>query len=201
MVGGAVILIIGALIFSGYHMLEAEKEPGITGEEIASIPDGSPIDFQLYDTYKVDASALRERLHVVEGTPFTYFIQIYSLDSWKQMSEFQDIHFDFSQVDFGPDDFQDKYFVASFGREVVEIQKLRMAYDYLDLDEDENTTIEAAVTFGEEYYDQTMFLYVMDRIHLLEGMANECYIMDGSEKVFKAYDILDFNEHIPWDEL
>lgn len=186
-IGGIIALIVVGMVLIINNI--TTKDAAI---DVANIPDGSQINFQLYKSYEVDTSGLRKKFLVVEGTPFVYFVQVYRLDSWKEMGEFWETNFQFPEFDFDSDDFQDKHLVMSFGREVLEIEKIG-SHSHGDSEE-----IEAAITFGEEYHDQTMYLYIMDKIHLYMGLGSEFYIMDGSEKIFQGYSIHDLNESYPY---
>ena len=173
-----------ALEFDDQKKTEEAEETMSTTNNIGA-EESSSINFYLYKSYEVDTSGFRRRFKVVEETPFTMFMQVYNLNTWKNHGCFWDAKFEFPEFDFQSDDYQDKYLVVSFGREVVEMNKIEETYyGYID----------AAITFAEEYHGDVMFLYIMDKIPLRNGLGSEFYIMNGTEKVFKGYSDMYLNE-------
>ena len=141
------------------------------------MPLVTDVNFHLYRTYEIDTTEISTR-----DSRFTRFEQVYDLDRWKKRGMFR--RFTFPDFDFSADDYQDKYLAVSFGREVLEMEAIGTY----------NNSIEVAITYAEEYHDNTMFLYIMDKVSLREDVGSEFYIMDGADKVFVGYDDLDIDQ-------
>ena len=187
-IGGAVILLVVAIVLGSGYMFCKNKENDDEGndksEEVAGVKVGDLINFQLYKSYEFDTSAFCERFNVVKGTPFTYFDQVYNLDGLKRFGDFSKIYSTLPNFDdVNPDDYRDKLLVVSIGRRVVEMEIIKEAVPKIK-------SAEAAITFAEEYQDSMMFVYIMDKIHLWMGWGSEFYIMNGTEKVFVGCDAL-----------
>jgi len=179
------ILILSISLCSCTNQKMEEAEENMTATDNIGIEESSLINFHLYKSYAVDTSGFRKYFKVVEGTPLTLFFQVYTLDIWKEHSDFCEENFEFPEFDFEFDDYPDHYLAVSFGREVIEIKQIGET-DYGD--------VETAITFAEEYHGDVMFLYIMDKIPLRLGMGSEFYLMNGSEKVFKGYSDIYLNE-------
>jgi hypothetical protein len=149
------------------------------------IRDGDLIDLQLYERYDVDTSGLRNDLRIVEGTPFTYFLQMRRIDHWKRDERFGEANFYFPGFDYEANYFQGNYLVISFGREIVEIRRTGLIH---------YGEFPVTVTFAEEYQGDVMFLYLMDEVPFRLGTAHQFYIMDGAERVFLEMGMHSLNE-------
>ncbi|MCL2049211.1 MAG: hypothetical protein FWG87_10855 [Defluviitaleaceae bacterium] len=145
------------------------------------IYDGDLIDIRLYGKYEVDTSGIREANSIVGGTPFTYFFQARRANAWN----YGDLHF--IELDSELEEFQNKYFAVSFGREIEEIRRTGKNYYFY---------FNVAVTFAEEYQGDVMFIYLMDELHFYLETACEYYIMNGSERVYVGTTSYDLNERI-----
>ena len=170
----------------------SESGDDMQEEEKAHMHEGT-INFYLYNSYTVDTRGVAKSYSVAEGTPFTYFAQVYDLETWRELTDFEESGFEYPDFDFTSDDFRDKYLAVTFGRELLEMQ-----YEYCGEPWPSNYIAKADITFAEEYHDQTMFLYVMDKIPLLDNIlgnyGNAFYIMDGKEKVYMGCDTVALNE-------
>jgi len=176
-----------------------EAEDMIQVRDKMEIVPESNLNFQLYRSYKVNTSGIRQCLYIPEKTQFTFFRQVSDLETWKSLREFQKTNFVFPAFDFTSADYQDKYLLITFGREI-----LSMRYKYFAEPFEPNWLARADVTFAEEYHDEIMYLYFMDKIPLaspfLSGMtgagyhANRFYIMIGSERVFWGSKLEEINE-------
>ena len=155
-----------------------------------TLNDDNSICFQLFKSYEVDTSGLRKRFKVVEGTPFVYFSQMYGYNSWEGiLNSLNNIRIEYNDFDFNFDDFPDNYFIVTFGRELIDIQRVgEIHYGQTFV----------SVTFDEEYHGDTMFIYLMDKILFHVGSAHEYYIMNGEEKVFLGHGLSDLNDTIDW---
>jgi hypothetical protein len=158
-------------------------------ERVYGIAEGETLDLELYGIFEVDTSGLRNEIGIVEGTPFTYFYQPHSLDSWKRHGNYGERNFDFSELNFDENYFQDRYLAISFGREIAEIRRVGgLIYGAMLV----------AVTFAEEYQGDVMFLYLMDEIPFRIHMGHEYFIMDGTERIFIGHSERALNEYIPF---
>jgi hypothetical protein len=140
-IGVIVILAVGAIALSVNNILPGEKV-----NDADNIHKGDLINFQLYKTYEVDTSGFYERFHIVEGTPFTDFVQAYNLDRLRKIGNYREVYSKlpaFDDVD--PNDYQDKFLAVSFGRKVVEMEVIKEAVP-------PSKSVEAAITFSEEYH-------------------------------------------------
>jgi len=186
-VDGIIILVIGAMALGCNNKLLSEKGNGMDNfksERPVNIQKGSLINFQLYKSYEVDMTEILTK----EIPQFTWFEQVYDLNTWKNLGMFRD--FTFPEFDFDDDDYQDKFLAVSFGREVVEMKVIQEAVS-------PSKSVEVAITFAEEYHNKTMFLYIMDKIYLRDGLGSEHYIMKGPEKVFFGKSVLELNKTTP----
>jgi len=150
----------------------------------ADLKIGDKISFELYNSYKIDTTEIR-----TNNTPFTQFELVYDLKTWKRKAQFT--NFTFPEFDFTADDYQDRYLAVSFNREVLEMEVIGVPFasDMMD-------GIEVAITYAEEYCDQTMFLYIMDRIPIYLDEGSKYYIMNGTEKIFVGHSESEFYK---WD--
>ena len=137
------------------------------------------IEFNTYNKYKIDAAQFllisNDFAYPDFEHTYTYFGQIYDFDAWKQtVPEFDKL---FPEIRVSKEAYRNKYLALSFGREVLEMHIIGEWCDEKEI----------AVVYGEKYYPDTMFLYVMDKVPGVMGMASEYYIMKGSERVFLGY--------------
>ena len=146
------------------------------------------IGFYTHRRYTVDTSSLRESLGVLCKSQFVFFMQVTRLDNIRSMGELAQRDFEFPDIDFELDDYREKYFAVSFGREVVEMEAIGL--------HPHRGEMLAAITFAEEYNEDVMFLYIMDKISLRLRSGSEFYYLEGSERVFKGTSDLDLFE---WD--
>jgi hypothetical protein len=190
---GIVILVIVIMLLGSNNIFPNEKRNvtgNIDGKEMVDIQERDLINFQLYKSYEADTDGLRKRFKIVEGAPFTWFVQICDLSAWEGMlNSFNETKFEYKDFDFNFADYPNKYLAITFGRELLEIKKIGF----------HSGQTEAAITFAEEYYGDVMYFYIMDEVPLSFGSGKEFYIMNGLEKVFQGYDDLDMNETVPWD--
>ena len=175
-----IVIAIAALHFSGVISQQKGK-----------------ISFHLYGSYTIDTSNIRQWFYVNEGAPFTCFLQVVSFESLEKNTA-KEFGLDLSDVNFDYDKYQDKYLAITFGRELLE-----MEYEYLRYPYKYRTVAKANITFSEEYQDQKMYIYVMDKIGLLDSVigGNTFYIMNGSDRVFWGHKIYDINEREPGEQL
>ena len=171
-----IILGISILVIS-FITIGCNKTPNNMNdkEEEQWLEAGDLIYFRLYEKYEVDTSGLREIFRITEGTPFVYFLQVHNLDALRSRGDFTRSNFGFPNFDFESNYYQDNYLAISFGREVIEIKNRTVHYG----------RVSAAITFAEEYHDDMMFLYIMDKVPLRLGMGDEYYFMEEGERVYK----------------
>jgi len=181
--GIALILIVS---ISGCTSKENPPLLVFCGEEIYGLSKGDSIDFQFHSRYEVDTSGLRERFGVVEGTQFTFIVQLGCVITWNGMlNSLNNVRIEYDDYDFNFDDYPDKFLIITFGRELHEIQFIDMYA---------SVSILSDITFAEEYHGDVMFLYTMDAITLRMNKGGGYYIMSGEEKVFIGNNISDLNE-------
>lgn len=140
------------------------------------------VNLQLYGTYEVDTSKLREYENVKENTPFTYFVA----DSRDGVVAKQ-INFGLQDMVRIPDDLISRLksesknvdIIFAFGRKLKEVKCSTHGY-YLPEDSLEITK----VTFFEEYQDDIMYVYLAHADKKLSVSLHETYyIMEGTKKV------------------
>ena len=171
-----VVLVLFVIFAWGFISLYNTDTGESHGEHRFGITVGDLIDFQFHSRYEVDTSGIRRSNRIVDGTPYTDFVQVASLAAWAGMlNSFNDVKFEYEDFDFNFDDYPDKYLIVTFGRELVEMETFRLR---------SSLVIDVSVTFGEEYHGDVMFFYVMDNIPIANGSASEFYIMNGEEKVY-----------------
>ena len=160
-------------------------------EETVRIQPKDSINFHLYNSYPVETNGMAKSFSIAEGTPFTFFLSIYDPNKWKGHDYFSDINFVFPDFDFTSSDFKDKSLAITLGREIVEMQ-----YEYCGKPYPPNWIAKADITLAEEHHDQTMFLYVMDKIALLDPIigGNAFYFMNGKDKIYMGECVSDLNQ-------
>ena len=180
-IGGVIVIAILTMVFTMANPFSHKK---INAE------DGI-INLQLYESYTVNASGVREYFTLLEDVPLIGFFQIRNSEDLYELAETLDLElpdgFDF-------DNYQDKYLAITFGRQLVEIQ-YECRENYYGRD-----SIFAEITFTEEHYDQTMYFYITDKISLWPadlGGYNTFYVMNGSEKVYIGDVLMNFNKQSP----
>ena len=189
-----VVVLILAITFFGFIFTRARNPPIIwyelCGETIFNVRDGDMIDFQLHSKREVDTSGMRGRFRIVEGTPFTWFVQIGSLPAWNGLlNSFTDVRIEYDEFDFNFEDYPAYNLVVTFGRELLEMRNIGF--------NPQGYNIKVAITFAEEYQGDIMFLYLMDNIPISLASASEYYILRDSETVFIGNSKRVLNEHIP----
>ena len=150
------------------------------------------IDFQLLESYEVDTNGIREWLDVVEGNPFTFFFQYSTLKSFEDLS-LEQFNLDLSEVDFNGGDYQDKFIAITIGRKLVEMQ-----YEYLGEPYDLKFMTRADITFSEEYNNQVLYIYTIDKISLDSPFTGEnaFYVLNGTEKVYLGSNMHEINRNL-----
>jgi len=186
------ITIIYILLFTDFIFIASYRIEARRIEKMYNISEGEVLNLQFYGVFEVDTSGLREQARIVEGTPFTRFFQMHSLNSWKNDGNYGERYFDFSELNFDENDFQDRFLAISFGREISEIRRAGIFH---------HGALQVAVTFAEEYQGDAMFVYLMDEVPFRLQMGHEYYIMDGMERVFIGHSERALNEHIPVSSL
>ena len=177
------MLAVIAVALATYGLIKTRNNSKSVSEEVDEqkiIPENdeqSPfVNFYLHDSYAVDTSVLFTEENAYEQ--FTYFELVYSLETF-QTGKSAYRNFTFPEFDFTDDDIKDKYLAVSFGREVLSIEKLDRCCD---------GQVEVAITYAEEYHDNTMFVYFMDKVSIFMDEGSEFYIMKGTDKEFVGYD-------------
>jgi hypothetical protein len=161
-----------------------------------SVGDNRVMNMKFIGIYTVDMTGIREWFEVKDGTPFTCFLQI--KDSERNEEYFaKQFGLNLSCIDFEHIGYQDKYLVISFGRELVEIK-----YEYLGKPYAHKTIARADITFAEDYHDQQIYLYAVDKVLLTSSVVggNAFYVIDGSDKRYWGDKIFDLNTRIANDE-
>ena len=147
------------------------------------------VNFQLHKSYIVDTNGIKENFQIVESTPFTFFIQIRNFDNLKEYF-LKEFHLEIPDIDF---DYDDSYMAISIGREIKEL-----SYNgYLKGLNTPNTFAKAEITFAEEYYENIMYVYSMEKIFFTSSLVNDAtkfYVIQGSKKLFLGNTIFDINE-------
>ena len=160
------------------------------------------VSFELIESYSVDTSGIRKRFRIVDGTLFTYFIQFSDLKQMKTRLP-RDFDVELSDFKFDSTDYEDKFLAVTFGRKIVDFQ-----YEYPDLGDQappdyakKAYMARAYMTFSEEYQEQSMYLYVMDKISFvyIDSDVNELYVMNGSERIYLGESMLNINQRYPSD--
>lgn len=169
---------------------QGEETGSKVQEEEAPRPIKGNVNFRLLHSYIIDTERIEKYFALVEGTSLTYFSQVYDLESWKDFREFDHINFKDFDFDFTSEDYKDEYLAVTIGRELVDIQ-----YEYCGEPYPPYRIAKADITLGEKYHDHTMFLYVMDKITLLDTVigGHKFYIMNGNKKVYMGEKVGDLN--------
>lgn len=148
------------------------------------------INFYLLNSYEVDLAGMCKKLAIVEDSPFTCFIQI---TNFENLTEYfaDEYNLKFPEINF---DYPDKYMAITFGRELKEMEYKLPAVRH--------ELYSADITFSEEYHKNTIYIYVMDKIFLIDsfneaGSGSSFYIMNDDKKDFLGHDITDYNERVP----
>ena len=186
-IGGIVILVIGA-IGLGVHFSNSKNNDVTNGQE-------GMINLQLFGSYTVDASGVREYFSLLKDVPLIGFFQIYDSDDLLELAEVIDLELP-DGLDFIFDDHQDKYMLLTFGRQLVEIR-----YEYRESYYDYDVPF-TEITFTEEHHDQTMYVYIMDNIMLWPADFpgwdyNSFYVMNGTERIYIGTCLQNFNKQSP----
>lgn len=151
------------------------------------------VSFNLVGSYSVDTSGIREKEEIADGAPFTFFIQIRNVDDLKGYL-IKEFCLDIPDINFN---YPDKYMAISIGREVQEL-----AYNgYLEEPYMPNTFAKAEITFAEQYHEQMLYVYAMDKVILTDsrlgllnaGHVTRFYLMKDKERVFWGNTIHDIN--------
>lgn len=157
------------------------------------------LDLQLQGSHRIDTTGIRKYVGVKRNVPFTYFLQIngvksikpeYSIES-ANSSILKDYGLELSDellADIASSD-ESWYILLSIGRELKEVK-----YRYLGYYSD-GITSEAIVTFSEEYQDDVVYVYLVNK--QLYFWEEDYYVMNGDEKVFLGNNIRLINETIP----
>jgi len=154
------------------------------------------VNFEDLGSYTVDTTGIRGRTLIAQGTPFTFFMQIRNFDNL-QAYFLEEFDLQIPEIKFNN---SDKYMAISIGRKVCEMSH----NGFLGKPYTPNTFAKAEITFSEEYNENTMYVYVMDKIIFTDSFADSAYtkfyIMKGENKVFLGNTISDINERESMDE-
>ena len=188
MIIGVAILILVVIVL-GVNNMFLNKKGRVTNTSEKTkggcIKEGELINFQLYKSYEVDTSGLRKRFHVVEGTPFTWFVQLCNYSAWNGMlNSFDERKLEYEDFEFEFANYPNNYLVVTFGRKLLEMKKIGFY----------SGQTEVAVTFDEEYHGDVIYFYIMDKVSLSFGSGSEFYVMDSSEKIYLGKNDLAMNE-------
>ena len=153
-----------------------------------AFPPKKTVDFQLLESYTVDTNEIRE-IWGKEGVPFTFFKQIKVFDNLKEYL-LKQFYLEIPDIVF---DYENNYMAISIGREIKEL-----AYaGYREETYTTNSIVNGEVTFEEKYHENTMYVYVMDKIFFDDGFVGDSstkfYIMEGSKKVYYGNTIQNIN--------
>ena len=154
------------------------------------------LNYHLHESYMVDTTNIRQKLRIADGTPFTFFWQLKRLGDSKEhlMKEFGlEVSTDIDNIDLAG---EDKFLMITIGRELESV-----VYQFRGKPFKPRTVAGAHIVFAEEYHEQMMYVYIMDKI-LLESSfigGNRFFIMKGTEVEFWGYTFYDINEFEPWD--
>jgi len=166
----------------------------VENEKTIDIKKGELITFELYESYEVDTSGIREKFNIAENTPFTFFLQKTIFDN---IAEYfiKSFYLEIPDIDFN---YEDKYMAITIGRKLKEIR----FNEFLGTPYIPNEIARVDITLSEEYYGQMMYVYVMDKIFLCGSLldGNSFYIMKGNKKEFCGYNTIDLNEREPWGD-
>ena len=192
-IGIICLLILAITVFvvlsanSDFH-----KKEELMKEELAMV------NLQLHGRYMVDTSGIREMEGITDGTPFTFFVQIKNLNNVQEYFA-REYGLEFPDIDFN---YENSYMAVTFGREIKEL-----TYNgYLGEPFSPNTfPKKVELTFAEEYHDEIMYVYVMDKITIslipLNGVSSDeqckIYLMENGEKMFWGDTIGDINKRAP----
>ena len=187
---GLVILIF---LSSCDIMRFSEKECIDVFLQNAKFEKSDKMNIQLIGSQMVNTNDIRSWLdrRMVEDILFTFFFQFPGVEILQGEKEF---NIDLSNFDFNPSDYQDKYFVITVGRELVEIR-----YKYPGPSRG-SFEPKAFIVFAEEYNANILYLYATDQIPIfrsdLGGRFNSFYIMHGEERIFYGHDIFQVNTRL-----
>jgi|GEM_PF-3786736 len=181
---GVLIVIIAVVILTNANGYFARKD------------ESTVVNFEELGSYTVDTTGIRGRTLIAQGTPFTFFMQIKNFDNL-QAYFLKEFDLEIPEIKFNN---PDKYMAISIGRKVYE-----MSYNgFLGKPYTPNTFAKAEITFAEEYNEDTMYVYVMDKIIFTDSFVDSAYtkfyIMNGEDKVFWGNTISDINERESWGE-
>ena len=131
------------------------------------------VKFQTYEKYEINLDALKEYKNIKDGTQFTYYLHLASSSRDNAIIEII-INMELSEelLNIIADNNKSACIIFTFGRELIEFKyKYEGPYKYLI----------AMITLGEEYQNDTMYIYFLDEPVYV--FMEECYIMDGSKKI------------------
>jgi hypothetical protein len=175
------------------HICMSEEGAKEMSAQYIEFEESGYINFQLIGSYKVDSSGIRNFLRVsdIAMESFTWFEQFPSVENMHAFSN--RINFGLPNFEFNVDDFADKYFVITIGRELVEIQyKFLGEPPWTPL-----TLVQSAITLSEQYNADILYLYATDPISMfpsdLAGGYNAFFFIKGAERVYKGQCVFELN--------
>ena len=146
------------------------------------------LNIQLQNSYIIDTTGIREKMHIVDGTPSTFFLQLKHPDDSKAylLKEFN-LEVSKEINDIGG---EDKYLIITIGRKLESVLYKFQGKPYLP-----RTFATADIVFSEKYYDQMMYVYTTDRVLLASSIigGNTFYIKDGTNQKILGHTIEDIN--------
>ena len=160
------------------------------GDDLDEKP--TAIDYHLHRSYEVDTTGVRERLSVADGMPLTYFI-FAKLPGGMEQYLLDEFYMEVPDLDLDETD-DDCYVIISIGREISDLA-------YNGFHDDFPSMANAEITFSEDYHDQMIYIYIMEKIFITSGQMGTAtfYVMRGEEKVFWGHDVRDLYE-TKWEE-
>jgi len=141
------------------------------------------MEIELYDSYIVDTTGLRERLSMTEDSPLIFFMQIQNLETAKEHI-LKQYRIEINDLDLN----NKKYLVFTIGRKIEELEYERIR--------GRNKNSIANVVLSNEHHENMIYIYLTERLSLPHsfGYSTSFYVMDDEERVFLGSGVLSINE-------
>ena len=152
------------------------------GDSVESNDYSCPIsvDFEFLQDSGYNATEVKKDWGVEEETQFIFFESANNQETLEIFANKGE--FNYPRIF----DFKNHTMLIAYGRKVVRLDCMKSKIF--------NNSWFLVVTFGEEYYDETVFFYKIDkRNYLPVDIEMKCYVMEGRERVYLGRDISDLN--------
>jgi len=169
---------------------QASVQPS-EGSNNASSEESGEIDLHLVGSAEINVEGILDWLGVTIDAPITFFYQFTNIVALQSFLN-SEAAFDLSEMEFNPDEYVDRYFIITIGRELVDIK-----YTFVEEHWAPRTMTRSIITLSEEHDANILYIYVANQIPIfpadLAGIYNSFYIISGTERILKGRCLFELN--------